>query len=61
MPSKIENYCHRIGRTGRYGRKGVALSFTIRDRDDQNIKEVETYYDIRINELPEDINAVFTA
>jgi translation initiation factor 4A len=59
FPTNRENYIHRIGRTGRYGRKGIALSF-VTERDESQIKEVETYYDIRINELPEDINAVFT-
>ena len=27
MPTNFENYLHRIGRSGRFGRKGVAINF----------------------------------
>jgi translation initiation factor 4A len=57
IPINKENYMHRIGRTGRYGRKGVALNF-ITDRDEENIKTIETYYDLKINELPGDVSNI---
>ena len=54
LPSKKENYIHRIGRSGRFGRKGTSINFlTERDYDYQ--KEIESYYDTQINELPSDI------
>ena len=58
IPINRENYIHRIGRTGRYGRKGVALNF-ITDRDEQQIKEIEAYFSIKINELPESLDGIF--
>jgi translation initiation factor 4A len=58
IPTNRENYVHRIGRTGRYGRKGVALNF-ITDRDAAQIKDIEEFYQIAIKELPADINGIF--
>ena len=43
IPNSKENYIHRIGRSGRFGRKGVAINF-INNRDAQMIKEIESFY-----------------
>ncbi len=53
VPKDIHTYLHRIGRSGRWGRKGTAINFITR-RDVQKIKEIETYYNCQINELPAD-------
>jgi translation initiation factor 4A len=58
IPLNRENYIHRIGRTGRYGRKGVALNF-ITDRDIQQIQDIESFYAISISELPANISGIF--
>jgi len=58
FPVNRENYIHRIGRTGRYGRKGVALNFVL-ERDEPAIREVETYYKLAIGELPDNLNGIF--
>jgi len=52
MPKDIHTYLHRIGRSGRWGRKGVAINFVTR-RDYRRLKEIERYYDTTICELPE--------
>jgi len=52
MPKDIHTYLHRIGRSGRWGRKGVAINFVTR-RDYRRLKEIERYYDTTISELPE--------
>ena len=57
FPTNIESYLHRIGRTGRYGKKGLAINFITR-QDYQNIESVESYYKIRIDELPENIDEI---
>lgn len=44
-------YLHRIGRSGRWGRKGVAINFVSR-RDMQRLKDIEQHYNIQIDELP---------
>ena len=48
---KKENYIHRIGRSGRWGRKGVGINFITR-RDVSKLKEIEVHYSCQINELP---------
>merc|ERR1712185_358962 len=54
LPHKIENYLHRIGRSGRFGRKGVAINF-LTDRDVRTMRDIERHYDTQIEELPADI------
>jgi len=52
IPKDIHVYLHRIGRSGRWGRKGVALNFITR-RDYKLMKDIESYYDTQIDELPD--------
>ena len=51
VPNDIHTYIHRIGRSGRWGRKGMGINFITR-RDVKKIKEIEEYYDTQIKELP---------
>ena len=51
VPNDIHTYIHRIGRSGRWGRKGMGINFITR-RDVRKIKEIEEYYDTQIKELP---------
>ena len=43
MPRTPETYLHRIGRSGRYGRKGIAINF-ITPRNKEILKEIEEKY-----------------
>merc|ERR1711975_70414 len=54
LPREVENYLHRIGRSGRYGRKGTAISF-VTDQDVRKMKEIEKYFHTQMDELPADI------
>jgi len=47
-----ETYIHRIGRSGRYGRKGVAINF-ITPNDEGDLKAIQQHYDTTIEELSE--------
>ncbi|KAF7231963.1 hypothetical protein EG68_10620 [Paragonimus skrjabini miyazakii] len=58
LPTTLENYIHRIGRGGRFGRKGVAINF-ITLSDQRMLKEIESYYSTRITELPMDFADLF--
>lgn len=49
----VHTYLHRIGRSGRWGRKGVAINF-ITKRDIGYMRNIEEHYKISINELPKD-------
>jgi translation initiation factor 4A len=51
IPKDIHQYIHRIGRSGRWGRKGMGINFITR-RDIKKLKEIEQYYDTQIEELP---------
>ena len=50
LPNCIHTYLHRIGRSGRWGRKGVGINF-VTPRDVGTLKEIETHYGTKINEL----------
>ena len=54
VPRSKETYIHRIGRSGRYGRKGVAINF-VTERDMQNLEEIKTFYNTKIEEMPQNI------
>jgi len=51
LPNNRENYIHRIGRSGRFGRKGVSINF-ITEEDTRTLKDIETFYNTVIAEMP---------
>jgi translation initiation factor 4A len=51
MPANRENYIHRIGRSGRFGRKGVAINFVTAD-DTRAMREIEAFYNTVVEEMP---------
>ena len=53
LPKDSSDYIHRIGRTGRYGKKGLAISLITTNKDDNIIKEIEDKYRITIEDLPD--------
>lgn len=54
LPTNRENYIHRIGRGGRFGRKGVAINFITED-DKRTLKDIETFYNTQIEEMPSNV------
>ena len=57
IPKDIHTYIHRIGRSGRWGRKGMGINF-ITLRDVRKIKEIEQYYNTQIEEMPASIASI---
>jgi translation initiation factor 4A len=55
LPKCVHNYLHRIGRSGRWGRKGVGINFITR-RDVIQIKKIEEHYSTQITEMPSELN-----
>ena len=51
LPANRELYIHRIGRSGRFGRKGVAINF-VKEDDVQTLRDIERYYSTQIDEMP---------
>jgi len=54
LPKNKETYIHRIGRSGRYGRKGTAINF-VTSEDIAYMKEIETFYNTQIMEMPQNL------
>jgi translation initiation factor 4A len=57
LPKCTSTYLHRIGRSGRWGRKGTGINF-ITPRDVHKIKEIERFYSTQIDELPGNLNEI---
>lgn len=51
LPNNRELYIHRIGRSGRFGRKGVAINF-VKNDDVRILRDIEQYYSTQIDEMP---------
>jgi translation initiation factor 4A len=54
LPNNREFYIHRIGRCGRYGRKGVAINF-ITQGDVRYLRDIEEFYDTQVEEMPNNV------
>lgn len=54
LPSQRENYIHRIGRSGRFGRKGFAINLVCKEEENA-LREIETHYSTKIVPLPQDL------
>jgi translation initiation factor 4A len=54
LPEDMQSYIHRIGRTGRFGRKGWAINFVMKT-DDKYMTSIENYYQTQISEMPASI------
>jgi translation initiation factor 4A len=57
IPKDVHNYLHRIGRSGRWGRKGVGINFVTR-YDQFKMRDIESYYRCQINEMPANLDAL---
>jgi ATP-dependent RNA helicase len=51
LPNNRELYIHRIGRSGRFGRKGVGINF-VKSDDIRILRDIEQYYSTQIDEMP---------
>jgi len=58
LPLQRENYIHRIGRSGRFGRKGVAINLITKE-DIPYMRDLEKFYHTQIDEMPENIQSYF--
>lgn len=57
LPVQRENYIHRIGRSGRFGRKGVSINLLLAD-EMKLMKDIESYYSTQVTTLPEDLAGI---
>lgn len=54
LPKNKETYIHRVGRSARFGRKGLAINF-VTQRDFRDLQILERYYDMTIDPMPENV------
>jgi len=57
VPKDYHTYLHRIGRSGRWGRKGIGINF-ITNKDLKLLRDIEKYYSTEINELQDNFDSV---
>lgn len=55
LPIQRENYIHRIGRSGRFGRKGASINL-VTEREMRNQVDIERFYSTKVNPLPLDLS-----
>lgn len=58
LPTQPENYLHRIGRSGRFGRKGLAINF-VTFNDSRMLSDIQKFYNVVVKELPENFSDLF--
>ena len=59
IPTKTDIYLHRIGRSGRFGRKGIAITFIASEGDRRKLHKLEKFYSTKIEPLPSDLDSLF--
>jgi len=55
LPKYKETYIHRIGRSGRFGRKGLAINLVV-PNDSVHLQEIERFYHTKVEELPANLS-----
>jgi len=56
MPDSADTYLHRVGRAGRFGTKGLAITFVSSNEDSETLNQVQNRFEVNITELPETID-----
>ena len=57
MPKYVETYIHRIGRSGRFGRKGIAINL-VTEEEFEKLKKIQDFYSTEISPLPPNIKSL---
>ncbi|ROK35702.1 Spliceosome RNA helicase DDX39B [Anabarilius grahami] len=56
MPEDSDTYLHRVARAGRFGTKGLAITFVSDETDARTLNDVQDRFEVNISELPEEID-----
>jgi len=56
MPEDTDTYLHRVARAGRFGTKGLAITFVSDEGDAKILNDVQDRFEVDINELPDEID-----
>jgi len=55
-PEVSDQYLHRVGRAGRFGTKGLAITFITSDEDTMILNQVQERFEVKVGELPDQID-----
>jgi len=55
MASESNQYLHRVGRAGRFGTKGLAITFIESEEDQKILEDVQSRFEVKVTELPNEI------
>lgn len=56
FPDDSDQFLHRVGRAGRFGTKGIAISFISSEGDQEILDKVQSRFEVNIPELPDEID-----
>jgi len=56
MPNDSDSYLHRVGRAGRFGTKGLAITFVSGQKDLEVLEDIQKRFEVKIEELPTTID-----
>jgi len=56
MPDSADSYLHRVGRAGRFGTKGLTITFSSTEEDNTRLQEIQNRFLIKMKELPETVD-----
>lgn len=56
MPSEADTYLHRVGRAGRFGTKGLGITFVSSPEDEEVLAKIQGRFEVDITELPDEID-----
>jgi len=56
MPESADAYLHRVGRSGRFGTKGLAITFISSQADSDTLAKVQSRFEVEVTELPDEID-----
>merc|ERR1711988_470869 len=56
MPEDSDTYLHRVGRAGRFGTKGLAITFITSEEDSTILNQVQERFEVKVGELPDQID-----
>lgn len=57
MPKDPNVYLHRVGRAGRFGTKGLAVTFVSGEKDQETLQAIQDRFEVKITELPKEIKS----
>jgi len=57
IPDDANTYLHRVGRAGRFGTKGLAITFVSDEKEKEVLKQIQDKFVVKVNELPDTIDA----